>query len=462
MRTNQLMRSSCKKFLLLPCLVYSCLVAQAQGPSAPSLKSILQQAEKNYPLLKAKAVEVQAAKKAIDVSKSSIIPSLDASYQLNYATYNNITGMAWPQFLVPISGPPSSSNTMGGVFGSAGSLLLNWQPLTFGQRQAQVDYAESGMQYAAADVQNELFQHKIKVIDAWLDLITATELVKVYEENLRRTETNMSVIRTLVTNGIRPGVDSALLRSEISRARVEWLNSRKTKEQAAILLSQLMATDNTITATDSSYFTNLPSNIFQTDTAANPLLSLYHSSIELSKAKKRSLSKTTMPVLGVWSTLYARGSGIQYTGTVKSTEGLGWQRYNYGIGLQLSIPVLQFARLRPQLQQQDLLIRSDEERLNDISLRLKKQLQMADTALQTTLAIAKESPVFYESAAFSYKALLSRYQSGLANFADLIQAQYALVKAQTDNKTAYMSVWKALLFKAAVSGDLNLFLNQVN
>jgi hypothetical protein len=56
----------------------------------------------------------------------------------------------------------------------------------------------------------------------------------------------------------------------------------------------------------------------------------------------------------------------------------------------------------------------------------------------------------------------SRYGSGLANFADLMQAQYALVKAAADNKAAYMAVWKALLYKAAVNGDLNLFLNQVN
>jgi outer membrane protein TolC len=74
----------------------------------------------------------------------------------------------------------------------------------------------------------------------------------------------------------------------------------------------------------------------------------------------------------------------------------------------------------------------------------------------------KESILFLESAQFSYKAIESRYQSGLNNFADLIQAQYALIKAETDYKLAYMSVWKAFLYKAAVNGDLNLFINQLN
>jgi outer membrane protein len=381
---------------------------------------------------------------------------------LNYATFNNITGMAYPQFLVPISGPPASSNDMSGVFGSATSLLLNWQPLTFGQRQSQVDFSKAGLRYATADAANEIFKHKINVINAYLDLLTATELVKLYEENLRRTEANLSMIKTLVTTGIKPGVDSALLKAEVSKAKVDLLNGKKLKEQTRINLSLLLATDNLPVLTDSSYFGKLPSAVVNADTIQNPLQSLYKSSIDLSKARKNVLSKTTMPTLGSWSTVYARGSGIHSNGMIKATDGLGLQRYNYGVGLQLSVPILQFSRIKPQLQQQNFIIKSNEEKLKEISLQLRKQNELADTALGNALAIVKETPLYYESASFSYRALLSRYQSGLANFADLMQAQYALIKAETDNKTAYMGVWKALLYKAAVTGDLNIFLSQLN
>jgi len=160
--------------------------------------------------------------------------------------------------------------------------------------------------------------------------------------------------------------------------------------------------------------------------------------------------------------MYARGSGISYNGTLKATDGLGFQRYNYGIGFQLSMPLLQFAKIRPQLQQQNFLIQSNQEKLNEIELQLKKQQELADTTINNAFAVAKESPLFLESAQFSYKAIQSRYQSGLTNFADLIQAQYALIKAETDYKLAYMGVWKAILYKAAVNGNLNLFINQVN
>lgn len=211
----------------------------AQNKSTTTLHDLLKIAEVNYPLLKSKQLDVQAAQKGIDISKSTIIPSLDASYQLNYATYNNITGMAYPQFLVPISAPPASTNNMSGVFGSATSLLLNWQPVTFGQRQSQVDFAQAGLQYANADAQNEIFRHKIKLINAYLDVLTTTELIKAYEENLKRTETNFSSVKTLVITGIKPGVDSALLKSEVSKAKVDLLNIRKNKEEAVIIFSQI-------------------------------------------------------------------------------------------------------------------------------------------------------------------------------------------------------------------------------
>ena len=87
---------------------------------------------------------------------------------------------------------------------------------------------------------------------------------------------------------------------------------------------------------------------------------------------------------------------------------------------------------------------------------------MADITLSNALKIAQESPSFYQSSEFSYRTLLSRYNSGLVNYADLIQAQYALIKSEADLKKAYLDAWKALLYKAAVQGNINIFLNQLN
>lgn len=459
MRRNKYLRKALIMLIILFILFNHS--ANAQQPRNP-LYYYLQLAETNYPLLKSKQLEVKAAEQNVSIIQKTLIPSLDGSYQVNYGTYNNITGMVFPQFIIPISGPPTRDNNYSGVFGSATSLLLNWQPVTFGQRKAQVDFAKQGIQSTNADAENELFQHKVKVINGYLDWLTAAELLKIYNENLHRTEENLRLIYSLVNSGIRPGVDTAIFKAEVSKARIDLLNSRKQKDQAGIYFTQLLATDNIAEPSDSVYFYRFPMVEAHTDTIMNPVLKLYQSNIALSEARRKVLAKTIMPALGVWGTTYARGSGIAYNGVVNSTSGLEFQRFNYGIGLQLSVPILQSIKIKPQTQQQTFLIKASQERLSEVQLQLKKQGELADTTLADAYSIVKEAPLLLKSAVLSFAAMHSRYQSGLANISDLLQAQYTLIKAETDNKLSYMAVWKAFLFKAAVSGNLDIFLNQVN
>lgn len=426
------------------------------------LKQLLKIATDNYPLLKAKQLQAAAAERGESASKRSLVPSLDAAYQLNHATYNNITGMAYPQYLIPISGPPSVSNSYKGVFGTAASLLMSWQPITFGKRQAEVDYARSSTHYAYADADYEVFQHKVNVIAAYIGLLSTQELVAVNKENIQRISAYLKNVQTLVNSGIRPGVDTALMGAELSKAKVEELNSRRQYEKYRTLLERLVVSDGEMSLQDTLFFSKLPKTAMRKALDRHPALQLMNAGIQQNKEKKKLLSRSVTPTLGVWATGYARGSGIAYDGTVHHADGFGFQRYNYGLGLQLSIPILQSVRIKPQVQQQDLLLKAAEQERSEKQLQLQKEDQLADTTLSQAIAIAHESPKFLRSAAFSYQAMRSRYESGLANFADLMQAQYALVKAQTDFRLAYAEAWNALLYKASINGDLQLFLDQLN
>lgn len=444
------------RFIMSVAIGLGCFQAHGQ-----TLHELLKQAEANYPLLKAKAFEVQAGQSNVSSVKSSALPSLDAGYQVNYATYNNITGMSAPQSLVPMTGPPSSDNIYNGVFGSAASLLMNWEPLTFGQRKSRIDLAKANLIYNQADAMQEIFKHKVNLINTYLDVLMAHELLKVSSKNLDRSKENVRVVRTLAKSGLRPGVDTSLFNAELSRAKIELLNYQKYLETQKASLTELIGTNSFSYTTDSSYFHLLPSELNDTISINHPLVVFSATKVAFNQQQRTVIQRTLYPKLGAWGTTYARGSGINYNGGANSTDGLSFSRYNYGVGLNLSVPVLRFFDVKHQLRQQDALIHAQEERLNQVKLQLEKENKIADVTLSNALEIAKESPVFYRSAEFSYKALHTRYNTGLTNYADLIQAQYSLVKAETDLKTSYLEAWKALLYKAAVQGDLNLFLNQV-
>lgn len=446
-----------KRFTSIISLIFFTYLCHGQA-----LREVLKQAEANYPLLKAKAHEVQSRRDGVALARSAALPSMDAVYQLNYATYNNITGMAAGQGFVPISGPPSTSNEYAGVFSSVGGLLLDWEPFTFGRLKSKINTAKAYQDYEEADQAREIFQHQVNTANAYLDLVMTHELVKVYSKNLERAEDNLRIVKSLARSGLKPGTDTALFKAELSKAKIELLNYERLRETQHILLSELLGGNESIHPIDSSFFKRLPNASSDSSLRNHPEIRLSASRLTINLHEKALLQRSLYPKLSLWGTVYARGSGIRYDGYVDSQEGLSFSRYNYGAGVVLSIPLLRFTGVHHQVSAHESLIRAEEERLNSVKLHLSKQNDIANATLSNALATAMESPSFYESSEFSYRTLLSRYNSGLVNYADLIQAQYSLIKSEADLKKSHLDAWKALLYKAAVQGDIAIFLNQLN
>jgi outer membrane protein len=456
---NRLLAGSCllKKLFLVKVLFILSLSANAQA-----LVGILEQAEEHYPLIKARRYEVEEKRNQVAYAQSAAVPELDAGYQLNYATYNNITGMANSKFFVPISGPPSAANGDQMVFGTVGGAVLNWDVLTFGQRSSAIGTARSSLALQESELENEIFQHRIATARAYLDLVMTYELVKVYSKNLERAEENVRIVRSLAISGLRPGVDTALFVSERSRARIELLNYERLRETHAVQLSELLGSmDMTSIAIDSSFFKVLPDFSGSSPYLSHPLLNVSSNRLDVVKNQNQSIQRSLNPTLSFWGTAYARGSGVQSDGYANSEDGLSFSRYNYGVGLEINIPLLSFARVRHQVRASYSRIQQEQENLNLVKLQLAKQEQLAAVTLQNALQIARESPYSFAAADYAYNGLMSRYSAGLVNYGDLIQAQYALVQAESDLKKTYIDAWKALLYRSAVAGELDIFLNQL-
>jgi len=448
--------------IIILCLVEWSASAQVVVPQL-SLSRALVIAETNYPLLKSKRHENEAAQKGISISKHSLVPSLDIAYQANLATANNITGMFYPTDMIPMTGPVFQNNNNNPAFGSAANLLLNWQPLTFGSRAADIQLATAEAYIRSADFQNELFKHKITVISIYLDVLLAKELLLVHQKNLERTIFNLNQSKVLVAAGLRPGVDTALFLSELSKAKINLINARKNHQAQQITLSQALVNDSFFLLTDTLPLNKIPSqmNGKMEPSKNHPLITLSQSELAWSKSKEHLLNKYWLPKLNLWATGFARGSGVYADGTIKAADGFGFTKYNYGMGIQIAFPILKFSEARLQQQQQHFVSQSKEELLNQTTLELSKQASIGELNLQSAIEMAHETPVQFESASYAFSALQTRYNTGLTNFSDLIQSQYALVKAESDLKESYWEAWKALLYKAAVGGNLNIFFNEL-
>ena len=91
--------------LFLPLLLSQVTYSQTLSDTLVHLRDVLQLAEQRYPLIKSKRLEVQASQKNTEVIKYTRVPAIDASYQANISTANNLTGQFYPYDILPMTGP---------------------------------------------------------------------------------------------------------------------------------------------------------------------------------------------------------------------------------------------------------------------------------------------------------------------------------------------------------------------
>ncbi len=448
-------------------LLFALMVSHATAQTSPDtligIKDAVRLAEQRYHLLKSKQFEAEAAAKNVDVTKYSRMPTLDAGYQANIATANNLTGMYNPTGMMPISGPPSTSNNNTPAVGSAASLLLNWQAVTFGQRNALINVSVAESNSKNAEYRQALFQHKISVISAYLDLLLTYDFVKIHRDNIARVETNLKQSRVLVQSGIKPGVDTALFVSELSRAKIDLMNSQKQLQVCQSVLAQLIVTEAMPVPADTAFLKRLPaqSGSYGKSADLHPQIQYVQSQFDLSHSRELLLKKSYLPKINLWSTTFARGSGYQTNGSISNGEGLKLNRFNYGAGFQFVFPVLKYGEEKQQLLQQTLLSKAAQEMIDENRSVLTSQQRIANATFNSSLAIEKETENQLSAGQYAFSAMQVRYNTGLVNFSDLMQVQYNLLKAELDLKKSTWDVWKALLLKAAVAGDENVFLNAI-
>src|SRR5215204_4900012 len=162
-------------------LVSTCLFGQSS-----ILEKLIMQSDTSNHSNKAARFRTVAATTQLDIIKDQFKPKLQAAYQLNYATYNNITGMVFPSFITPISGPPATTNSYNGVFGSAAALLAKWDVATFGYQKSLLQQATTQTDLLKARALLQKFQQNVQLSSSYLDWLLASRLISVYKNNLAR------------------------------------------------------------------------------------------------------------------------------------------------------------------------------------------------------------------------------------------------------------------------------------
>lgn len=463
LRMNSIKTAFTAMYLLLYMLLTWPVYGQQTGLS---IKEMLQKVQGNLPQLEVYRQQTAATLQNILLAKNSLVPDLTAGYQLNMATFNNITGMSYPGFLLPISGPPTVGNTLKFVPGSALGTLVKWNPLTFGQRKATIEKAMAQFKQTNSNYNEQLFEYQYRAINTYLEAVYLKQIMKALQASITRNRANLEQSLVLAVNGLKPGIDTTQFQSAITQSEIDELQTGKSYQQSVIELTRLSGIENnasSILLTD-TIFQHQISVVDDTAsiTSSHPLYQVAVSQRETTVASLNEIQKSWMPQLDFWGNLYARGSGVDASGNIHSSDGYNLSHTNMGLGFQLSFPLLQFSKTNIQKKQYSFLLKSDEARIQQVKLDITKQIETANMQFQEDVKIADKLPRLVQSANDVYQGLSISYENELIDYARLAQAQYDLVKAELANANASLQLWRSLLAIAIAKGNLAIFLKQVN
>jgi outer membrane protein TolC len=304
--TSILFKMRFKKLMLL--LLLSSLGSFGQNLS---LKDAVTTGAANYGMVKAKGKYAQAAQETVKQARRDYLPNLNLSAQQDYGTVNGQNGPLYGLggLAAASSGLPLPEQNWNAAFGALYLVNMNWDFFTFGRMKQRITVAKADAERQQKDYDQELFQQKVRISSAYLNLLASQRLVRSQQKNLDRATVVLNNASVRVKNGLLPGVDSTLAAAEVSRAKIA-LN--QVKEQVKLQnneLVRLMGVEPTDFFADTTLVARIPKASLTMETppdSINPIRLFYKSRIDYSNEQVKLYRREYYPTFSLFGVFQTR------------------------------------------------------------------------------------------------------------------------------------------------------------
>lgn len=427
------------------------------------LTQVVDTAERNYPSLRRVYSQVTAQDANISLAKTAYLPSLDIIVQETRGTQNVIGGTIFPQVLdaIPIqSGTPSHSSTFKSYWNSNQAANMSWEIWDFGLRHANVLKARAQRTQSVAKLKLTELDVGAKASEVYLKAVAAYETIRARQAVLKRMEAWQLVTKTLVDNGLRPGVDASRADADVSEAKIALLEAEREYEVARVDLAETMGMAGTSIAIVTQPYTTQPQQDFpplRVDLKGHPLALLRGSAVQTQAAKVHVLDRTYYPHIWYHSAMWGRGNGLPDDPRVVA-GGILPQTANWTVGLSMSFPMFDYWKVKAERRMQSRFEESSRSNYDVAMQQIIKGDERAKVLLDYAKKIANETPILVKAARDTEMRAVERYKVGLTDIVDVAQAERILARAEVENAVADVRVWRALLALSYAQGNLRPFL----
>ena len=432
------------------------------------LEDALQRSVEQFDKIKSKQLLVAASKQNTSFQKQNYLPDFTLAAQQSYGTINGQNGTMYASsgLASAATSMPLSEQNWNAAFGSLYFANVNWNLFSFGKFKNQVELGTKKEQTAIAKLEQEIFQHQIKVSAAYLSLLASQRIKYVQTKNLERAQVFYEITNTRSKSGLIAEVDAQLAKAEMSNAKSLEIKSHDKELEFSKQLALLLNDSFTPYNLDSLYSTSIPAHFLEkNEVTSHPLLQLQQSEIEESIQSEKTLKSNKAPSISAFGVIQGRGSGFEWNYVQDNTayssdysKGVGIDRGNYLLGFSLSWNVTNLFRFGTKAKEQEFITKSLQSDFDFYKKELNANSELAHAQLQNAYQNFEETKVQLAAAELAYKQHTSLYENGLTNLVDYTQALYSLNRAEIDYEIAQNNVWQALLLLASANGDLTIFI----
>ncbi|MGE0704911.1 MAG: TolC family protein [Vicinamibacterales bacterium] len=450
--------------LLALLLVFPAYGSAQQTPDAPlTLRAAVELALRNHPSIRQARAGSQAASDEIGVARTAYLPRADLLWQVNRATRNNVFGLLLPQPVIPaVSGPVLETETLDGLWSSAGGLLLSWEAVDFGRRGAAVDLARAQLSVADAERRVTELDVASAAADAFLGVLAADAAHEAAQTNVQRLEVFATTVRTLVENQLRAGVERSRAEAELAAARTRLVEAQRNAELARIALADTLGLPAARIFVDPGSLFDLPDTPpgVSFDPATHPSAIAANAHVNAVRARDRVLDASYLPRVELQTAVSGRGVSRQIDGTPRG-NGFGFDVPNWAVGLTVTFPSLEIFRLQARRRVEAGRLQEAVARYDHRVQALQTQEARARAVTNAAFQIAANAPQQLQAARDTDAQARARYETGLTSVIEVAEAQRLLADAEAESAVATLAVWRALLAQAVLRGDVQSFLDRV-
>jgi outer membrane protein len=443
--------------LCMTALILSNAEVRAEVNGGPiSLDEAVVFALAHHPKMRTEVANVEATRARVDEARTTELPAIGVSAEINRSTGNTVPGTFFPLAGFPtISGSPRGRSFDGGTFQTGASLWASWDVTSIAREAAQVDYALAGSSEARARTSARRLEVAFGAADGYLVVLEARETVRAAKAGVERGRVFATIVKSLVAQTLKPGVDAARADAELAVAETDLARAEQSELESRAVFAQALGDPSSRYEPASGVPTEPVERPHGADrTAAHPLVQAADAAAERAGRAESVVKLEYLPRVQLLGSVWLRGSG--YYGS--PADGLVPDIPNWAVGATASWSILDIPGTEARSHAANAEHVAAVARRDEVALAVETEMQRALAARQGALAVLRTTPTALASARQAEEQALARYRSALSQAVEVADAERLLTQAQVNDALARLQVLRADLLVARAAGDLEPFL----